>query len=67
MEAVRQQEAFRKDQEAADLRRALGEATRANMALQQEIDEREAAERLRVNNALFVQQMEGVNLDNDQD
>lgn len=65
LEAARQQEVFRRDQETAELRRMLGESARTNMALQQQLDNREAAERVRANNEIFVQQMEGVNLEDD--
>lgn len=63
--AAKQQEAFKKDQEAVQLRRMLEEATRANMALQKQIDDREAEERLWDNNEVVVRQMAEVNLDNE--
>lgn len=73
-EAARQQQAFRTQQEAtrkeaetAELRRMLGEAHRANMALQQQVDERNDEERRRQENELFVQEMEGIQLENDDD
>lgn len=72
-EAARQKERFRqeqeilrKEQESEDLRRMLREATRTNMVLQRQIDDREAVDRERLNNELFAQQMQGVIVDDEE-
>lgn len=44
----------------------LTEATRTTMILQRQIDDREAVDRERLNNQMFMEQMQGVILDDEE-